>query len=80
MRADLVVVLLIRFEQMTKVLFAEDDQVIKAVSPDRADEPLRISILPRRLRRDRSIPYAHGSKAPDESLGIRAIPIADYVP
>ena len=31
--------------------FAEDEPVIQALAPDRADEPLREGILPRALRR-----------------------------
>src|SRR6266545_3114239 len=79
MRADLVVVFLIRIEQMTKMLFAKDDDVIETVPPDRSDEPLRISVLPWRSCRDRSIPYAHCSKTPDERIAISAIPIANDI-
>ena len=53
---------LIRIEQMTKMLLAEDNDMIKAVSPDRTDEPLRIAVLPWRPCRDRSIPYPHGAR------------------
>src|SRR5437868_1325324 len=53
--------------------------MIKAVSPDRANEPLRISILPRRPCRDRSVPYAHRSKAPYEGFAIRSVAIADEI-
>jgi hypothetical protein len=59
--------------------FAEDDNVIEALPPDRADESLRISILPGRPSRDRSVTYAHGSKTPDEHVAIRAIPITNEV-
>jgi hypothetical protein len=37
---DFVVVLLVRIEQMVKILLTEDDVVIKAVSPDRSDQLL----------------------------------------
>ena len=59
--------------------FAEDDNVIEALPPDRADESLRISILPGRPSRDRSVTYAHGSKTPDEHIAIRAIPVTNEV-
>ena len=46
---------------------------------DRADEPLRISILPRRAWRDRPIPDAHGPHALNEPSAVDAIPITDDV-
>ena len=65
---------------MVKMPFAEDNDVVKTVSPDRLDESLRISILPWRPRRDRPLPYAHCGNAPDEDLAISAISIPDDVP
>src|SRR5216684_1628089 len=44
--AGLVAVFLIRFEQMTKVLIAKHDDMVKTIPPDRSDEPLCTSILP----------------------------------
>ena len=41
---------------MAKMPFAEDNHVIEAVPPDRADQPLRVAILPRRPRRTRLVP------------------------
>src|SRR5215471_12874192 len=64
---------------MTKMPFAEHDDVIEAVPADRANDPLRISILPWRPRRGRSVPYAHGSKAPDEDLAISGISIPNDI-
>lgn len=57
----------------------EDDNVVKTIPSDRADEPLHIPVLPGRLSRDRSIPDAHRSKPPDECSAIRAIAIANDV-
>ena len=57
----------------------EDNDMIEAITSDRADEPLRISILPRRALRDRPIPDAHGPHAPNESGAVDAIPITDDV-
>jgi hypothetical protein len=39
---------------------ANDDDVIKTFPSDRADQPLRLSVLPRRPRRNRSVANAHG--------------------
>src|ERR1700751_4615751 len=59
--------------------FAEHHDMIKAVPPDRTDEPLRVSVLPWRPCRNRSISYAHGCEAPDEGFAISAISIANNV-
>src|SRR5215475_8105006 len=37
---------------VAKMALANDDDVIKTFPSDRADQPLRISVLPRRPRRD----------------------------
>src|ERR1700758_3235166 len=64
---------------MAKMALANDDDVIKTFPSDRADQPLRISVLPRRPRRDRSVANAHGPDAPDEGSAIRAVAVADQV-
>jgi hypothetical protein len=46
---------------------------------DRADQPVHISVLPRRPRRDRSVANAHGPDAPDEGSARRAVAVADQV-
>ena len=45
-RPGLIVVVCIRSKQMPKMLLAKYDDMVKAVPSDRADKPLRISILP----------------------------------
>lgn len=57
----------------------EHNNMVKAVPPDRADEPLRISILPWRPWCNRPIPNAHCSNAAREDLALDAIPIANDV-
>jgi hypothetical protein len=52
---------MVRCENVAKTALANDDDVIKTFLSDRADQPLRISVLPRRPRRDRSVANAHGS-------------------
>jgi hypothetical protein len=64
---------------MTEMLLAKDYDVIEAVPPDRSDQPLRESILPRRSSRNRAIPYAHRCEAPNESLAISAIAITNDI-
>jgi hypothetical protein len=45
-RPRVIVVSLIRSQQVAQVLLAEHHDMIKALPSDRADEPLRMSILP----------------------------------
>jgi hypothetical protein len=71
--------LMVRCENVAKMALANDDDVIKTFPSDRADQPLRISVLPRRPRRDRSVTNAHGSDAPDEGSAIGAVTVADQV-
>jgi hypothetical protein len=46
MHPDIVVVCGIGFENLTQVGLAKDDEVIQAFSTDRANQPLRMPILP----------------------------------
>jgi hypothetical protein len=45
-RASVIVISLVRYQKVPKVPLAEHHDVIKAISPDRADEPLCMAILP----------------------------------
>lgn len=58
---------------------AKYDDVVKAFSPDRADQPFTISILPWRSRRGWPIPNAHRPEASDEDLAVDAVPIANEI-
>jgi hypothetical protein len=62
---------------MPKMLFAEHENIVKAVPSDRADQPLRTAVLPWRPRRDRSIAYTHRLKAPGEDFPVSTISIAN---
>ena len=42
---------------------AEDNDMVKAIPPDRTDEPLRMSVLPWRSWCDRPVPNAHRANA-----------------
>jgi len=64
---------------MAKVPLTECKDMVKTIASDRTDEPLRVSILPRRLRHDRSIRDARGAETTDEDLAIDAIPIANDI-
>jgi len=58
---------------------AQDDEVIDALAPDRADQPFGKAILPRRRRRDRLISYAHGPQSACENDAVDPIPIPDEI-
>jgi len=47
MRSDGVVVLHVRHEDVAQVLLAYHDNMVEAFPADRADQTLRISVLPR---------------------------------
>jgi hypothetical protein len=64
---------------MTKVSFAKDNHVVKTIPSDRTDEPLRASVLPWGPRRDWPVAYAHRPNAPNESLAISRIPVANKI-
>ena len=64
---------------MAQMPFAEHNNMVKTIPSDRTDQPLCISVLPWRARRNRPVPYAHCSKPLDDDIAIDAIPIADDV-
>src|SRR5260221_1415678 len=80
MRTSLVVIFLVRIEQMAEMSLAEDNNMVKTLPSDRTDEPLRISVLPWRPWRDRSISYAVFCLKKKEDIAIDAISIANDVP
>src|SRR5207245_1919079 len=47
-----------------------DNNMVKTLPSDRTDEPLRISVLPWRPWRDRSISYAHCAKPFEDDIAI----------
>jgi hypothetical protein len=46
MRPDIIVVVAIGLEDLAQVGLAKDDEVIQTFSTDRANQPLRMPILP----------------------------------
>ena len=58
---------------------AKDNHVVNAFPPDRPDQPLRISVLPRRPRGCGAIADAHGANTSDEYLAIGSIAVTDEV-
>ncbi len=58
---------------------AKDNDMIEAVAPDGADEPLRERILPRRLRRCEDFADSQALHAPPEPLAVHLVAIAEEV-
>ena len=65
---------------MAEMPLAEHNNMVKAIPSNRTDEPLRISVLPWRPWRDRSISYAHCAEPFEDDIAIDAISIANDVP
>ena len=76
MRPDIVVIGGIGLEDLAQVGFAKDDDVIQTFSADRANQPLRMPILPGRPRRNRVIPDAHRRKTPSNGEAIGGVAVA----
>src|SRR3982074_1288141 len=64
---------------MAKLLLAKHNDMVKAIPPDRSDEPLRTSVLPWRSWCYRPISDTHGSKSAENGMAIGAIPIANDI-
>jgi hypothetical protein len=62
---------------MAQVSFAEDDEVIQALSPDGRHEALRVWVAVRALRRNRDALHAVGFEPCRPRLGEHRIPIVD---
>ena len=59
--------------------FAEHQDVVKAFAPDRADEPLDVSVLPGRACRNWMIADTHGMNAPGVRRPERAVAVTDQM-
>jgi hypothetical protein len=72
-------ILLIRMQQMPKVPFSENNDVVEAFPSDRADEPLRVAILPGWSCRNRSIPNADCFNESNENCTVRTVSITNEI-
>ena len=75
MSAELVIVAGIRGQDATQVRFVQNHYMVQALSPDRADQPFDVTILPRRPRRGWSVPNPHGSKTSRYGMAIRGVSV-----
>lgn len=77
MRAGAVVVVGISLEHAAQMRLAEDDQVVQAFPPYRADQTLDVVVLSWRAWRRGALSDAHRFDPLLECLTVSAIPIAD---
>jgi hypothetical protein len=78
-RSTLIVILLVRTQQIAQVPFAKNNDMVESLLSDGADQPLRASVLPRRTSRDRPIADAHGTNAPDEVAPLNTVAIPHHI-
>jgi len=77
MRPDLIVVIGIGRKDTAQVGLAPDHNVVQALPTDRADQPLGISVLPRRPWRDRMITNAHRSEPTDNNMTVGSVTVSN---
>jgi hypothetical protein len=58
---------------------AEDEHVIQALAPDRADEPLHERVLPRALRRGEKLLDPHALHAVPELVAVNVVAVAEEI-
>jgi hypothetical protein len=61
------------------VRLAEDEDVIEAFEADRANQSLRLPVLPGRTRGGRVIPDAHRRKTLRDCLAVAPVAVSDHV-
>ena len=78
MRPRLVVVRQVPRQDAGQSGLIHDDHMIETLASDRADDPLRVRVLPRGTRRGGELPDAHASRCGRER-GKRVVAIMDKV-
>src|SRR5258708_7317229 len=79
MRAGPIVIFHVTEQQVTEVAFAEYNDVVKAFSSDRTDQPFSICVLPRGARRRRSVANAYRSESADKDLTIGPVLVSNEI-
>ena len=69
----------IGLEDPAHMVLARDHDVIEAFPADRADQSLRMPVLPRGPPGRRVIAYAHGCKTLRDRLAVASVPAPDHV-
>jgi hypothetical protein len=79
MRPDVIVIASVGSQDAAQMRLAQDDKMIHTLASDRSDQPFGKAILPRRGRRSRLVPDAHGAQSACDDGAVDPIPIADEV-
>ena len=79
MRASPMIVRDVPDQDTPEVAFAQDQNVIQALAPDRADEPLREGVLPRALQRREDLLDPHAFQAVPKLLTVEPIRVAEEI-
>src|SRR3982074_1774710 len=79
MRSDSVVIAGVGRKDPAQMGVAEDDDVIEAFPADRADQSLRMPVLPGGPRGRWMITDAHGNKTPGDGVAVRPVAVADDI-
>ena len=59
--------------------FAQDNDVVHTLAPDRSDQPFGDAVLPRRSRCDGFVPNAHGTQSACEDGAVDPIMVPDHI-
>ena len=79
MSASLMIVREVAGQGAAQVSFAQDDDMIETLAADRADEPLRVGVLPRAGGRRQHFTNPHALQPLPERVTIDAVAIAEEV-
>jgi hypothetical protein len=74
-----VVIKRIKGEYSAQMRFVKDQDVIQAIAPERADQPLDIRVLPGRPWRNRPVPNAHRPHASSKDWSIGRVIVAHHI-
>src|SRR5207247_2428964 len=66
-------------QQMAEVPFPQHHDMVEALASDRANQPFDMTVLPRRVWRDRPVANAHGSQPSGDRGAIRGVAVTDEV-
>jgi hypothetical protein len=76
-RSDTIIVIGIGSQDSAQMRLAQDDHMVEVFAPDRSDQSLGISILPRRRWCNGLVPDTHRLQPPRYDCAVDAISIAD---
>ena len=79
MRASSVIVRDVAGQDATQVVFAEDENMIPTLAPDRTDEPLREGILPRAVRGREDFLDPQALYSVPKRLAVNAVTVAQEI-